>query len=84
MVMKGRGDGVAKIPLVPCEHAIQAGDAVYAQAKRGLLDAPMIAAEVAQCKKDADNPHVWDIIVRPVCDLAALTDVVVLKPASAP
>ncbi len=84
MVLEGRGDGTAKIRLVPTNHAIRAGDVVYAQAKPGALDAPMIVAEVAQCKKDKDNPHVWDITVRPVCDLGALTDVVVLKPLSAP
>jgi cell shape-determining protein MreC len=84
MVMEGRGDGTAKIRLVPTSHAIRAGDLVYAQAKPGALGAPMIVAEVAQCKRDAETPHVWDITVRPACDLAALTDVVVLKPLSAP
>ncbi len=82
--MDGRGDGTARIGLVPSNHAIRAGNAVYAQAKRGALDAPMIAAEVAQCRKDPDNPHVWDITVRPVCDFATLTDVVVLRPVSVP
>jgi rod shape-determining protein MreC len=84
MVMKGRGDGTAKIPLIPREHAIHTGDVVYAQAKRGLLDVAVIVAEVAQCKRDADHPNMWDITARPVCDLTALSDVVVLKPASAP
>jgi cell shape-determining protein MreC len=83
-VMEGRGDGAAKIPLVSCDHAIHVGEAVYAQAKRGLLDVPVIVAEVAQCKKDADYPNVWDITARPVCDFTTLSDVVVLKPASAP
>jgi cell shape-determining protein MreC len=83
-VMEGRGDGVAKIPLVPRSHAIPAGAAVYAQTKRGLLDVPVIVAEIAQCKRDADHPNVWDITARPVCELAALSDVVVLKAASAP
>ena len=83
-VMEGRGDGAAKIPLVSCDHAIHVGEAVYAQAKRGLLDVPVIVAEVAQCKKDADYPNVWDITARPVCDFTTLNDVVVLKPASAP
>jgi rod shape-determining protein MreC len=80
-VMEGRGDGAAKIPLVRYDRAIHAGDVVYAQAKRGLLDVPVIVAEVAQCKRDADNPTVWDITARPVCDLTALSDVVVMKPA---
>ena len=80
-VMKGRGDGTATIPLIPRKHAIQARAAVYAQAKRGLLDVQVIVAEVAQCKPDVDNPQVWDITARPVCDLANLSDVVVLKAA---
>jgi cell shape-determining protein MreC len=84
MALEGRGDGTARIHLVPTTHAIQAGNVVYAQAKPGALDAPIVVAEVAQCQRDADNPHVWDITVRPVCNLAALTDVVVLKPLSAP
>lgn len=79
--LDGRGEGTAKIPLVPRSHAIQAGTVVYAQAKRGLLDVRVIVAEVAQCKPDVDNPQVWDITARPVCELAALTDVVVLKAA---
>jgi cell shape-determining protein MreC len=83
-VMKGQRDGVAKIPLVPRGHVIQAGAAVYAQAKRGVLDVPMIVAEVAQCKPDVNNPQVWDITARPVCDPATLSDVVVLRPASVP
>jgi len=82
--MKGRGDGVAKITKVPCDHAIHAGDVVYALAQRGLLDVPVIVAEIAQCKPDADYPNMWDITARPVCDLTALSDVVVLKPASVP
>ncbi len=84
MVMKGRGDGTATIPLVPTQRTIRAGDAVYAQAQRGLLDGPLIAAEVVQCKMDPKNPQVWDITVRPACDLTALTDVVVLRPVPGP
>jgi cell shape-determining protein MreC len=79
--MDGRGDGTAKIPYVPYDHAIHAGDVVYAQAKRGLLDVAVIVAEVAQCKRDADHPNVWDITARPVCDLTTLSDVVVMKSA---
>ncbi len=83
-VMKGRGDGMAKIPLVPRDHTIRVGEAVYAQAKRGVLDVPVIVAEIAQCKKDTNYPNVWDITARPVCDLTALSDVVVLKAAAVP
>jgi cell shape-determining protein MreC len=84
-VMEGRGNGTARIPLVDyLKYAIQTGDVVYAQRQRGFLDVPIIAGEVAQCKRDPDYPEVWDITVQPVCDLAALSDVVVMKPASVP
>ena len=81
--LEGRGDGVVKIPKVPRQHVLQAGAVVYAQAQRGLLDVQVIVAEIAECKADVDNPLVWDITARPACacDLAALSDVVVLKPA---
>jgi cell shape-determining protein MreC len=83
-LMEGRGDGTARIPLVPSSYAIRRGNVVYADKKQGLLDVPWIVAEVEQCKKDPDNPLVWNITARPVCDFAALSDVVVMKPASVP
>jgi len=82
--LDGRGDGAAKITKVVREHTIHVGDAVYAQAKRGVLDVQVIVAEVAQCKPDVDYPNMWDITARPACNLAALSDVVVMKPASVP
>jgi cell shape-determining protein MreC len=83
-VMEGLGDGTARIPLVPCSYAVEVGNAVYAERKPCFLDVPIIAAEVAQCQTDPENPLMWNIIVRPVCDVAGLLDVVVMKPASVP
>jgi len=80
--LDGCGDGVAKIALVPREHAIQAGSAVYAQAQRGLLDVPVTVAEITQCKPDVDYPNMLAITARPACELTTLSDVVVLKPVS--
>jgi cell shape-determining protein MreC len=82
--LEGRGDGTARIRLVPTKHTIRAGDVIYAEKKQGFLDVPIIAGEIAQCKKDLQYPLVWDISVRPVCDFAALSDVVVIKAASVP
>lgn len=81
-VMEGRGNGAARIPLVLYSTAIRTGDVVYAQRQPGFLDVPIIVGEVARCERDPDNPRVWDITVRPVCDLTTLSDVVVMKPAS--
>lgn len=84
MVLDGRGGGTARIPLVRSDYAVRVGDVIYAARKQGLLDVPVIVAEVVQCKKDPKNPLVWDITARPVCDFATLSDVAVMKPASAP
>jgi cell shape-determining protein MreC len=82
--MEGRGGGTACISLVPTESAvkIKAGDIVYADRKPDFLDAPVIAGEVTQCQRNPDNPLVWDITVKPVCEVADLLDVVVLKAAA--
>jgi cell shape-determining protein MreC len=82
--LEGRGEGTARIPLVPFSDTIGPGDVVYADPKQGALGVPVIVAEIVQCKRDADNPLVLDITVRPACDLAALRDVVVVKPRAAP
>ena len=85
-VMEGRGDGTARIRLLPYnkEYKVKVGDAVYAEAKPGFLGVPIIAAEITQCGQDRDEPLVWDILIRPVCDFAELRDVVVMKPAPVP
>ncbi len=80
--MEGRGDGTARIPLIPDKYTIRPGDRVYAEKVQGLLDVPVVVAEVVQCKRDADNPLVWDITVRPVCDPAGLRDAAVVIPAA--
>ena len=82
--IEGRGKNGARIPLVSAEHKIKVGDPVYAEKARGFLDVATVAAEVTQCRRDPDNPLLWDIAVRPVCDVAALTDVAVVIPAAQP
>ncbi len=84
-MMEGRGDGTARIRLLPYnDYEVKVGDVVYAEGKPGFLGVPMIAAEITQCGQDRDEPLMWDIIVRPVCDFAELRDVVVMKAASVP
>jgi cell shape-determining protein MreC len=85
IVMEGRGDGTARIPLLTySDHEVKVGDVIYAEGKPGFLGVPMIAAEITQCGQDRHEPLMWDITVRPVCDCADLSDVVVMKPASVP
>jgi cell shape-determining protein MreC len=38
----------------------------------------MIVGEVQQCKRDNKNPALWDITVKPSCDITKLNNVAVL------
>lgn len=83
MIMQGQGKNQAKIKMVPVKHKIKVGDAVLARKKPGFLDAGIIAGAVQQCKRDDKNAALWDITVRPVCDIGSLNNVavIVMNPA---
>ncbi len=78
-VMEGRGDGIAKIPLVPTKRTVNVQDTVYARQQRNL-DVPMVVGRVIECREDSDNPLLWDIAVRATCDVASLDKVAVVMP----
>ena len=77
-VMQGSGSNSAKISLLSIKHKVKIGDVVYAGKKPGLLDAPMIIGTVAHCKRDDKNPSLWDIKVKPACDIEKLNSVAVI------
>ena len=77
-VMQGSSNDSAKIQLLQTEHKVKTGDVIYASKKGGFLDAPMIIGKVTQCKRDDQNPSVWDITVTPVCNVEKLTGVAVI------
>jgi cell shape-determining protein MreC len=83
-LMEGRGNGLARIPLTSNKHKIRVGDRVYVQKKTGWLDVPVVTAEVTQCGKDPDHPVLPEITVRPVCNVADLSEIVVVIPAARP
>ncbi len=76
-VMQGNGN-TARVPLLPIKYKVKTGDIVLANKKPGFLDVPLIAGRVAQCKRDDENPSLWDITVKPVCDIERLNDVAVI------
>jgi rod shape-determining protein MreC len=84
MLMQGDGGNLAKIKLVPVKHKIKVGDAVLVRKKPGYLDIAMIVGAVQQCKRDDKNPALWDITVKPACDIGKLSDVavIVMNPAT--
>ena len=54
------------------------GQEVLAEKKPGFLDCPMVIGRVSECKRNADNAHLWDITVVPACDVAMLPSVMVI------
>jgi len=46
------------------------------------LETPRVIGEIFQVKPDDNEPLVWDIAVKPVSDLAALTNVAVIITSS--
>ncbi len=77
-LMQGNGNDSAKIQLLQFKYKVKTGDVVYASKKPGLLDVPMIVGTVARCERDDENPSLWDITVKPVCDIEMLNSVAVL------
>jgi len=77
-IMQGRGGGSARIPLLPATCNVAEGCVVYARKMPGLLDTPTITAAVTHCRRDGENPLVWDITVEPACDLQQLQQVTVI------
>ena len=75
-LMQGYGNSLAKIQWA--RQNIETGENVIAEKKPGFLDGAMITGKVAYCNRNQDSPLLWDIIVKPVCDLERLTKVAVI------
>ena len=69
-VMEGHDSATAEIPRVPAKRQARPGDQVYALNTPGFPSVPIVAAEVIDSRRDPDNPMLWSIRVRPVCDVA--------------
>ena len=78
--MQGRGPGVAVIPHVEAKQKPRPGDQVYAMKTPGFPGTSLVTAEVVESRRDPESPTVWEITVRPVCDIPNLRDVYVVMP----
>jgi rod shape-determining protein MreC len=78
MLMQGAGNNTARIKMVPVKHQIKIGEPVLLRKKPGFLDSAMVVGEVQQCKRDNKNPSLWDITVKPNCDITKLNNVAVI------
>ena len=77
-IMQGNGNNSAKVQLLSRRHKIKIGNVVFAQKKPGFLGTPMIIGTVTQYETDDENPLLWDITVKPACDIERLNDVAVI------
>jgi len=77
-ILQGTGNNSAKVKLLPTKYKVEVDKVVYAQKKPGFLSTPVILGTVAQCESNKDNPLLWDITVKPACEIANLTEVAVV------
>ena len=77
-LIHGSGRDTAKVRLLSIKENIKVGDKVTALKKPGFLGAPIIMGKVTRCTRDHQNPSLWDITVRPVCDMQKLKSVSVI------
>jgi rod shape-determining protein MreC len=77
-IMHGEGNCSASVKLVPIKYNIKKGNIVYAQKRPGFLSSPVIVGTIEKCKSNDDNPLVWDITVKPSCDITNLSSVAVV------
>lgn len=83
-LIQGDGRDSAKVQLMPRKYEVKVGDKVVALKKPGFLDTPIIVGVVAKCIRDDANPSLWDITVKPVCDIENLksVSVIVMNPSA--
>lgn len=77
-ILQGKGGNCAKVELLPTKYRVEVDEVVYVQKKPGFLNTPVILGTVAQCESNKDDPLLWDITVKPACDLENLTEVSVI------
>lgn len=75
-VMQGAGNSSATIRMI--KQKVKIGDDIFAVKKPGFLDTPIIIGKVFQCKRNNESPLLWDVTVKPVCDIEKLNDVAVI------
>ena len=77
-ILQGTGGDAAKVKLLPTKYRVEVDEVVYAQKKPGFLSTPVIIGTVTQCESNKDNPLLWDITVKPACDISNLTEVSII------
>ena len=79
-LMIGDGKRGCRVSLIEREKDVRVGDAVYAAARTGVLETPMIIGQVSEVVPDEDSPLLWKISVQPAENAAALKTLAVIVP----
>ncbi|MBC8378433.1 MAG: rod shape-determining protein MreC [Planctomycetes bacterium] len=77
-LMTGDGKDGCKISRIPKKNDIRVGDTVFAAARPGFLNVPVIIGEVVDVRPDEQHPLLWDIRVEPVENMKELDDIAVI------
>jgi rod shape-determining protein MreC len=75
-LMQGSGSNSAMVRLV--KYKVKVRDDIYAEKKPGFLDAPIIVGKVGECRRNEENPLLWNITAEPACEIESLNDVAVI------
>ena len=78
VVLQGAGGDSARVKLLPTKYRVEVGEVVYAQKKPAFLSTPVILGTVSQCESNKNNPLLWDVTVKPACEISDLTEVAVI------
>ncbi|MFA5555104.1 MAG: rod shape-determining protein MreC [Phycisphaerae bacterium] len=74
--MFGSGDGQAKV--LWAKQRIPAGTNVMAEKQPGRLDSSIVIGKVVGCERNNQNALLWDITIKPACDIVMLRSVTVI------
>ena len=74
--MTGAGNNSAKIEQLKREFKID--ENVFALGQPGFLDAPIIVGKVSRCERNTRSASLWDVTVKPACDIQKIEDVAVI------
>jgi len=77
-ILKGKGNNIANINLVPIKNKVEITNNIYAAKNPGFLDVPIKIGEIKQCQRSDENPLLWDITVTPTCNFENIRDIAIV------
>lgn len=78
--MFGDGKNGCQIRFISRDKDVRKGDTVYAAARPGKLDVPIVIGQVKDVRIDQDKPLLWSIYVEPIDSITNLNQVIIVIP----